>query len=233
MAPGTTHLGSDFTRVIELHLRNCELVRKAGPGAAPPAVQPFVALSRQVAAGGGEIAAELARRLNWPLFDREILRAMARDNDVRERLYAWMDERDTTWLEQVLESLQAGRFPPQDYFQKMCDTVLVLARSGPGVFLGRGADRILPAECGLRVRVVAPLEQRVKRMALRNQLREADARSELLRIDRERADFVRHHFHCDADDPLRSALTLNTAQVSVSEAVEMVMTLLHTRGLAQ
>ena len=233
MTPGPTHLGPDLTHAIELHLRNCELARglHARKASIQQQVQPFVAMSRQVGAGGSQIGHDLAARLEWPVFDQEILRLMAGDNEIRGKLYEWMDERDTSWLEQMLESLQIGRYPPQDYIRKLCNTILVLARSGSGVFLGRGADLILPADCGLRIRVVAPFKQRVQRYAERNRIEEAAARVEVARIDRERSDFIRNHFHREIDDPTRCAVTINTGQMSHAEGIGLIVNLLEKRGI--
>jgi cytidylate kinase len=198
----------------------------------PGAVRDFVAISRQVGSGGSQIARELAERLDWPLFDKEILHAMAGDDASRERLYEWMDECDRGWIEQMLEFRHAGRFPPQDYVRKLSATVLALSRGAPAVFLGRATDLILPAEHGLRVRVVAPFEERMRRYAERSHVGNDLAREAVTRIDHERGEFVRHHFHRTIDDPVRCDLTLNTARVSVTEAVELVLALLRKRGVA-
>jgi hypothetical protein len=81
----------DLGKLVERQMRNWELSRAQRPvpqPAAPPRqVEDFVTISRLVEAGGQEVAHELGQRLGWPVFDREILQAMAHDDAVRARLY--------------------------------------------------------------------------------------------------------------------------------------------------
>ncbi|MEW6251294.1 MAG: cytidylate kinase family protein, partial [Planctomycetota bacterium] len=161
---GTRPTGPEIAKLVEKQMRNWELSRAqraAGPGGqggtgTAQRVAPFVAISRSVEAGGSEVARELGEALGWPVFDREILQAMAGDNEVRARLYENMDERDKSWIEDALKWLLRGRVPPEDYYYRVTEAVLAIQRQGPAVFLGRGADLILPKELGLRVRLDAP-----------------------------------------------------------------------------
>lgn len=218
---------------VERQLSNWEFARQQQTTevSATKPVQDFVAISRQVGSGGSEIAAELAGRLKWPLFDKDVLQQMAGDDTVREGLYRRMDEYDKGWLEQMLEYALSGRFPPQDYVHKLGVTMLTLARGARGVFLGRAADLILPAGQGVRVRVVAPPAERIKRYAAREHMTEIRAREEVARIDAERAMFIRHHFRREIEDPLRSDLTINTARLTVPEATELIIALLRARRI--
>jgi cytidylate kinase len=230
-----THLTPEMERLVERQLRNWELARaqRFAKPRDPHEVCAFVAISRQVGAGGSEIAHLLAERIKWPLFDKELLHAMAGDDQVRERLYERMDERDTTWIEQAMEWVLRGRFLPQDYFPDLVQCVLALARGSHAVFLGRAADLILPRNQGLRVRVVAPLDQRVRRFGEREHTDDERAREELARIDQERADFIQRHFHRDIDDPTRCDLMINSAHLSVAEAGELILALLQKRRIVE
>jgi len=109
--------------------------------------------------------------------------------------------------------------------------VLALARGAPGVFIGRAADLILPRDHGLRIRVVAPFDMRVQRFMERSGMSAARSRDELVRVDRERSDFIRHQFHRDIDDPTRCDLTINTGHVRLNEAVDLILGLLRQRGV--
>jgi cytidylate kinase len=231
---------AELSRLVEAQMRNWELaarVQRAALQKAPGSeedkpVMDFVAISRWVGAGGYEVAGLLGEKLGWPVFDKQILRAMAGDDQVRARLYESMDERDEGWLEGVMRWLTQGEFRRDDYFHRLGETVLALARKGPVIILGRGADLILPQECGLRVRIVAPHEQRVTTYAGRNRLDEKDAEAEMERVARERADFVRNHFGRDPTDPLRFDLILNLGRITADQAVELILCALRQRGVA-
>ncbi len=227
------HGGSDIGRIVERQMQNWEIARAQHPepikGQTRPEVCDFVSISRSVASGGGEVAGLLAERLKWPLFDREILREMARDDKTRSALYERLDERDASWLEQTLRSIIVTTFQRDDYFHRLTETVLALARKGPAIYLGRGCDLMLPRERGLRVHITASLKRRIQAFALRLNTPEAMAAPEVERIDRERLEFRRHHFGEHANDPTRFDLTIAMDSFSPAQAVTLIETALRSR----
>ena len=227
--------GSEFDKLIDRQMRRWEMARaqclEQREVKATKTVQDFVAFSRQVGSSGAEVARLLAERLDWPLFDKEILHVMAGDDRVRERLYEQMDERDVGWMEQTLRWLLEGDFRVEDYFHRLTETVLALAWQGHAVFLGRGVDLILPRDRGLRVRIVALREWRVRRYAERLKLGEALALTQVERIDRERADFIRRYFRKPLDDISRYDLTINAEQFKTTESVDLILAALRMRGV--
>lgn len=232
MSPGAK---SDLAKVVEKQMRFWELARaqRVAPPAAesPREVAGFVTVSRTVASGGSEVATLLGERLHWPVFDREILQAMAGDDQVRARLYEHLDERDVGWLDETVRWLLRGEFRKEDYFVRLTETVLALARQGHAVFLGRGVDLILPRERGLRVRITASPPHRARTLAARMGVSEALAMAELERIDRERDDFRRHHFGRAANDAACYDLTVNREVFTAAQAVDLILLGLRARGI--
>ena len=227
----------DLSRLVEKQMRNWELARHArhakpkAVSAQMPPVRDFVAISRTVASGGRKVAVLVGNRLGWPVFDREILQAMAGDDRVRAQLYEHMDERDESWLEDALHWVIEGELRKDNYFCRLTETVLALARKGPAIFLGRAADLVLPRDHGLRVRVIAPLEQRVQTFATLTNTTPAIARPEVERIDEQRVDFRRHHFGPHANEDTRHDLLINLGSFTTEQAVELITAALRIRGL--
>ena len=149
MPAGDPSARQHMARAVERQMRHWELARAQSPAPKPDekSAAPFVTISRLVGAGGFEIATQLAERLEWPIFDREILQTMADDDRVRTRLYEQMDERDMSWLDGAVRWLIRGELNKDDYFRRLTETVLTIARQGPAVFLGRGVDLILQSRC--------------------------------------------------------------------------------------
>jgi len=227
-----TKLSPELRGLVERQLRNWELARSQRlpePSQQRP-VQEFVTVSREAGSLGAELARRLGERIGWPVFDRQILQSMAGEDELRKWLYEQMDERDIGWIEQTLQFLIGGKYPPADYTRKLTQTILTLARGSRAVFVGRAANLILPENQGLRVRVVAPLEQRLAEIARRNGTDPDKAREELERLDRERREFVQRHFGVDPADPLLYDLVLNLGRVTIDEAVELLVGMLQRRG---
>jgi len=214
------------TKLVERQMRNWELARAQRPSVPTPVrmeVEEFIAISRSVGAGGLEVATGLGEALRWPIFDREILEIMAGDDELRRQIYASMDERDMGWCEETLQVLLRPEFIKNDYFRRLTETVLTLARQGNAVFLGRGADLILPRHIGFRVRLVASLETCASSYAKRHSLPPDDAKKEIARVMRERDEFVQRHFQTEPADQTRHDLTLNLDRFTAAQAVDVVL----------
>ena len=192
-----------------------------------------MAISRSVGSGGVEVAKGLAERLDWPFFDREILAAMAGDDQTRQRRYERTDERDASWFEETARGILHGHFSNTDYVYRLTETVLSIARQGHAVFLGRGAGLILPPDQGLRVRIVAPESRCVSTLASRHGLEPEEAEEIRRRVERERQDFFQGHFKGDPADPLQHDLTINLARYSLEQAVDLLFEAARLRGLVQ
>ncbi len=207
-------------------MKNWELSRLQRPersASSPAEVEDFITLSRQVGVASEKLAQALGGRLGWPVFGRSLLDAMAGDDDVRRRVYRSMDERDLRWWEEALRSLVERDFDVNDYFHRLSHTVLSLARQSPCVLVGRGCDLMLPPSLGLRVRLVAPLGQRIESLAKSLGLSAAGAKREVERIEGERAEFLHHHFRAQADDPARADLTINVGRWGAGVAIDLIL----------
>lgn len=224
----------EISRVVEKQMRNWELARaQHRQVSSEKRILDFIALSRCEGSRGREVAEMLARRLSWPLFDRQILQVMAGDDAIRARLYSSMDERDMSWCEETFRAIMQTEFQKNDYFHRLTETVLCLARKGPGVFVGRAADMILPRDRGLRIRIVAPHEMCVQHYAEEHDVTPDEARYEIDRIEQERDAFVRHHFHVEPDDQTRYDLIINEERLSLEQIVGLIAWTLLSRSSGQ
>ncbi len=235
MPKRTFNHASGMARVTERQMRHWELARAQrlrDPEQAPQKVEDFVAVSRMVGLESDDTAVLLGERLQWPVFDRAILTAMADDDHMREQLYASMDERGMGWCEQTFRSLMHSEFVKNDYFHRLCRTVLSLARQGNAIFVGRGVDRILPPDRGLRVRLIAPRSWRVARVAAEQKVPEARAGLIVQRNEEERAVYFLRHFGVDENDPVRHDLLLNRATLDAASCVASITSVLERQRQA-
>jgi cytidylate kinase len=111
-----------------------------------------------------------------------------------------------------------------DYLVFLKQIVLTLGHHGDVIIVGRGARFILPSQFGLSVRLVAPIEARIRRIADKARLSLEAARVEVERMDRERVQLVHRHFGHDVTDPLNHDLIINTAAMNVEAATEIILT---------
>jgi len=186
--------------------------------------QPTICVSREYGARGAEMGRLVAERLGLKFYSQELIHEIAEEAHVRKQVVESLDERVQDGIaEWVASMVKRGVFAQSDYLRNLSKVVLTLARHGKGVIVGRGAHFILDRARTLRVRAIAPLEARVARVAARDSLSEADARTKILRIDAERVAFNRQHYSCDIGDPIHYDLVVNAGTLGVEGAASLVM----------
>lgn len=186
---------------------------------------PWITISKQLGSGGVELAARVAQRLGWQVFDKQILEAIARETHTRERILSRLDGRAVGVLEDYLSHLLVPGDPGQvAYLQQVVRVVWTLAREGHAVLVGRGANWILNPRYGLRIRVVAPFETRASWVSQAEGLDLAAARRRVEEDEAAVAKFTRKVFRRDIDDPLGYDLVLNLGTVDLETAAGIVLT---------
>src|SRR5437879_5850967 len=67
-----------------------------------------MALTREAGTPGTSVARAVGARLGWPVFDHELVEAVAREMGLRARLLESVDERQKSWLLEMTEALAAS-----------------------------------------------------------------------------------------------------------------------------
>lgn len=207
-----------LAELFERQARRWELERRAGMPAARGAV---VSISRQPWADGEEVAARVAGWLDYGLFGLAELQELARDPVLRERLVAGLEPAARAEVERRASALFRELDPAE--VRDLAAVVAALGERGMAVVVGRGALSVLPAERTLRVLVVAPREERARRLARAQGLDAAAADAQLAREDEERRTFLRERLGIESDDPALYDVVVNTASFSPEAAAALVV----------
>ncbi len=200
-------------------------------GGVPPAPSPAaftIALSREAGANGTAVARAVGERLGWVVYDRELVQHIAVDMGVRGSLLESVDEKKRSWLAESLEAFASGPAVSEAaYARHLVETLLSLGAHGRCVIVGRGAAQLLPAATTLRVRLVAPVEDRVGAVCRRFGVPPEEAKRSVERADAERVRFVKDHFRKDPTDPRQYDLVLNASRFDVPQCVDLITEALH------
>jgi cytidylate kinase len=191
--------------------------------AVPQLIKPFIAISRDTGAQGEELARRVAERLGWKVFGRELLDYMADQYHLSRISLDFVDEKAASlfhemfgkWLDKQLVS-QA------EYVSRLGNIILLAAQHESIVFVGRGAQFILPRESGVAFRVIAPKKQRIESIMQRRQCDRNDAEKFIDDTDAGRAEFIRRYFQRETADSNLYDLVLNLKYLSLDEAVEVM-----------
>jgi cytidylate kinase len=175
-------------------------------------------VSREYGAGGGEVARRLAEALGWELLDRELLHRAAAIEEVPDAELERLDEKALSMVDRF------RLHPPhQRYMHGLTEAARQAAARGKVVLVGRGTRQLLGDMPDVfHLRLVAPLEWRVQRMALREGWSMEQARTRCLEVDRSRDRFTRYFFGPDALQPQQYDLVANTDRVPLDDVVDVV-----------
>jgi cytidylate kinase len=185
---------------------------------------PTITLSMEPGSGGSILAQKIADRLDFDLFNREIVEAIAKSSEIRETVIASLEKDRLSGMEDFIASLVKDYYiHPDLYLEHLLKVINTIAKHGRAVIVGRGANFILPAHEIFAVRVIAPLEIRIRNVALNYKVAEEEAKRRVIRRESRRKAFVRHSFNADISDPLHYNMVINTGKMNIAAAVEAVI----------
>jgi cytidylate kinase len=186
-------------------------------------VGPCLLVSRELGAGGGQIASQLAQRLGWAHMDKEIIEKLASQYGTPRVVLDAVDEKKVGWLVDLFNGWIEGHgFSQLSYVNRLGRLFNMMAKRGNVVIVGRGAKFLLPKGAGFSVRIIAPMEFRVEQLVLRRAVTAEKARSLIQKSDTDRKSFIKTYFHHDVTDPHVHDLVVNIKQVTPAFAVQMI-----------
>ena len=228
---------SSLERLIEQQMTRWELARRMRKQQERPGrgklgrlyFGPYLLISREKGAGGHQVADLIGKKLGWQVFDRQIVDAIAERTKMRQQLVENLDEKTRGGLEEFLRHVLTKEIGATDYLRHLRQVLLTLGQQGDVVIVGRGAEYVLPAQFGLRVRMVAPFDVRVERIAKENGSSSEAAQVLVAKVEQERKDFIHGQFQKDQCDSMNYDLVVNTGALSVEGTAEIVLTALRQK----
>jgi cytidylate kinase len=207
-------------QLIEEHVRRWEILKMEDSEAK---ILPVVTLSREPGSGGKLVAKAVAERIGLDLFDQALINAMAKNADTTTRVIRTLDEKSLSMIEDWVSAAISDRHLwPDEVSRLLMQVIGTIGRHGKAIIVGRGANFVLPPENRFRVRIIAPLEMRVNRVAETYGVTKKVAKRRVLRTESERRAFVRKYFHSEIGDPANYEMILNTGTLSIETAVAAI-----------
>jgi cytidylate kinase len=197
----------------------------------------IITIEREYGCGGGAIAAELAERLGWELWDHRLTEEIARMANVDCSAVMRCDERVDSRFHRLAKAFWRGSYErgstlEHEVFDADCMVSMMeqiaprIAQEGNAVVVGRGAPFFLREQPdAFHVFLYAPRAEKIRRLVLDGSAN-SDAEDLVDTVDRERIAFVKHYF--DADWPTRSLyhMMLNTA-VGNEPVIQTILNTMH------
>ncbi len=195
-----------------------------GHKASSEAQIPVITVAMEPGSGGSIIAEKIADQLGFDYFHRDIVQQISKTAKIRSTVVNSLEKERLSGVKDFISSLMEDQYiHPDTYLKHLLVVISTIGKHGRAVIVGRGANFILPAEDIFAVRVICPLEKRIREVALTHRVTAEEAKRRVIRRESRRNAFVRHSFNADISDPIHYDLTINTGKMSIESAVEAVI----------
>lgn len=200
-----------------------------------------ITIARQFGSGGRAIGKALARELNIPFYDKELINLAAKESGVSPEVFEKYDEKVTNSL---LYSLSMGAaatinseygISPQvslndRVFLIQQDIIKKIAEKSC-VIVGRCADHVLSGrkDC-FKLFIYADIEKRIRYAVDVHKVEPSKAKSVITKIDKTRANYYNYYATGKWGDPDNYNLCINSGELGISRTVELIRYYLRLRG---
>ena len=198
-----------------------------------------ITISRQFGSHGDTVAQLLCDRLGYRYFDRNLMLGLAAAAGLRPEMVVDLSDekhRARSLVARLFSNYPAPMADPSAWAagaeasaqeKAQADQIKHLIRAtyaqGNVVIVGRGGQVVLRGLPDvLHVRLMAPLELRIRRHGERAGLTPAEAREAVLARDRATADFIKLYYDADVADPTLYDLIINTGKLTPSAAADLI-----------
>jgi hypothetical protein len=185
---------------------------------------PSVTIASEFDAQGVALGRGIAERLGFGYCDPESVSELARQMRARDGAAGELDRQRRN----VLEDLLGAFAPHQDvssagFAEQFRHIVSSIAHHGSAVIVAREASFLVDPHRALRVRLVAPLEIRIKEIETRSHVSQAVAKRMISTNDKDRAAFIRRALGHTVADPAHYDVVVNTGTYAQERAEAVVL----------
>jgi cytidylate kinase len=184
---------------------------------------PVITVSLEPGAGGCFIGEQVAKRLGFDFFHRDIIHRISESAEISTAVIESLEKERLSGLQDFIASLVEEHYiHPSIYLGHLLKVVGTIGEHGWAVIVGRGANFIISPKDRFAVRIIAPLEMRIENVARRFNVSKDIAKRRVLIRENRRSAFVHQSFNADIADPIHYDLVINTSQMSIETAVDAI-----------
>lgn len=191
----------------------------------------IITIGREFGAEGHEIGSELAERIGFGLYDKDMLAMAAEKSGIDVKVLAPADE--SYYGHALSPYLTIGRLSPSmgdKLFQLQTEIIRDLAVKGSCIIIGRLADYILRdnPNC-IRVFIYAPFEKRTEIIKNKHGISEGEAKKLVKKMDAARREYYTYYSNGRWDRKEGKDILLNRATFGVKGCVDILEAMARAR----
>lgn len=194
-----------------------------------------IVIGRQYGCGGYDIGNRLAKELDFPFFDKEIVELAAKKGNLSSEIVKNLDEnaKGSFLYSIAMGNYSAGTFGGPIYYEMPINDKLFLAQSdiikenalkGPCVFVGRCADYVLKKARipHISVFLFADMEYKIKNISERLGLPEQKAKEKIIKTEKQRRSYYDYYTNRDWGVMKNYDLCLSTSALGEGKCFNII-----------
>lgn len=192
---------------------------------------PVITISREFGSGGHSIGEKVAKQLNIPFLDQEIVNQVAEESGYAREMVEDQGEHASAankWFDVSAASAMYFQSPQDEIFIIQKKVILEAAAKGPCVIVGRCADYLLrkaDTKC-LNVMIHADMEHRKKRVLERyGEIRDVGIEKRILKKDKQRKTYYRYYTDQEWGSYRNYDISLDSGRLGEDYCVELICAL--------
>lgn len=193
-----------------------------------------ITISRQYGSGGREIGEKLAKKLNIPFYDKELITRAAKESGFAESAFVNAETKATnSLLYSIAMGMSAYGSHELGYnnlslddriYLAQSDVIRKLAKEGSCVILGVCADHILKdLNFVVNVFVCADIKYRTQRAVTMYGLSPNKAEEAILKTDKRRANYYNYHANEKWGKAENYHLSMRSDLIGIDNAVDVIL----------
>ncbi len=194
----------------------------------------IITIGRQFGSGGREIGETIAKKLNIPFYDKELITMAAEQSGISAEVFEKADEKASNTLLYALllasfpmsmHSAQANDLPLNDkLFLIQFDIIKRIAKAGPCVIVGRCSNYMLRDYTNVvNAFIHAPLEARIERVMRIYSVDRRGAEDMMQKTDKRRATYYSYFTNSKWSEIGNYDIAVNSAKLGVDGSAEMII----------
>lgn len=222
---------------IYAHVQSWEKAKVRGQSLTPE-TYPFITISREYGCEGTLLAYQLQAVLNercrpsftWVAYDHQLIDQVADEMHLTRAVVESIDGHRRAEMTEFFETILTKRPTETVVIHKIAEVVRSLAIRGHTILVGRGSSLITQdLKNGLHIRLVAPHEWRVQRVAVDRHLTRDEAQRVVTEGETERQRFLNTFFSGDVSHQFTPDITIDNSRFNLAQIAEIVFTSLSAR----
>ena len=212
-----------------------------------------VTVSRQLGAGGENIACKVAEELDLRIVGQEIIHE-ALNAGVPQDILLESEEGRRNWIQKALDwldrkqgvppspgslmesdtaYLSTGLLSSDEYYRSVLESIIFdLTQSDDVLLVGRAGQMVFRSQPNsFHIRIVAPLEKRIPVIEKRFNFTPEAAQRKIEDTERARTDYLKRHYDANIDDASLYDLCINTGKIPQEDAVKLIVAAIKAAGL--